>query len=232
MIPRRSPPPGRSTPTASTRPSSLRPWTRSSRRESAVALAGLGVLAVLNLEGLWGRYEDPEPLLREIAGTRPERSSLPACRRCTRPRPVDAGLVAARIAELKAAGITVAVATSPQGATELASAGIRIRRRHRRHPRHHRLGRARVDRRHAAEPQAVHPRARRARHRRRLRHAPGRPAPDAHRCGRGARGLRRRCLAHHRRCHGRPRPDGECRRRRRRRSTGLPRRVRAGATCT
>src|SRR5579863_8201599 len=34
---------------------------------SAVEIGRLGGLAVLNLEGLWTRYDDPEPLLAEIA---------------------------------------------------------------------------------------------------------------------------------------------------------------------
>ena len=35
---------------------------------TAIAIGKLGGLGVLNLEGLWTRYEDPEPLLAEIAG--------------------------------------------------------------------------------------------------------------------------------------------------------------------
>ena len=35
---------------------------------TAIAIGRLGGLGVLNLEGLWTRYEDPEPLLAEIAG--------------------------------------------------------------------------------------------------------------------------------------------------------------------
>jgi IMP dehydrogenase len=35
---------------------------------SAAALGALGGLGVLNLEGLWTRYADPEPVLEEIAG--------------------------------------------------------------------------------------------------------------------------------------------------------------------
>ena len=38
---------------------------------SAIALGQLGGLAVLDLEGLWTRYEDPTPLLAEIADARP-----------------------------------------------------------------------------------------------------------------------------------------------------------------
>ena len=34
---------------------------------SAIAIGRLGGIGVLNLEGLWARYEDPEPLLAEIA---------------------------------------------------------------------------------------------------------------------------------------------------------------------
>src|SRR5438105_15667896 len=34
---------------------------------SAIEIGKLGGLAVLNLEGLWTRYDDPEPILDEIA---------------------------------------------------------------------------------------------------------------------------------------------------------------------
>src|ERR671919_2833221 len=35
---------------------------------TAIKIGQLGGLGVLNLEGLWTRYEDPEPLLDEIVG--------------------------------------------------------------------------------------------------------------------------------------------------------------------
>ena len=35
--------------------------------ETAIALGKYGGLGVLNLEGLWTRYEEPEPLLAEVA---------------------------------------------------------------------------------------------------------------------------------------------------------------------
>ena len=38
--------------------------------ETAIALGRLGGLGVLNLEGLWTRYDDPSPLLEEVAGLR------------------------------------------------------------------------------------------------------------------------------------------------------------------
>ena len=40
-------------------------------------------LGVLNLEGLWTRYEDPEPLLAEIAELPDDRGDRAACRRST-----------------------------------------------------------------------------------------------------------------------------------------------------
>ena len=38
---------------------------------TAVRLGELGGLGVLDLEGLWTRHEDPEPLLEEIASLEP-----------------------------------------------------------------------------------------------------------------------------------------------------------------
>ena len=36
--------------------------------ETAIAFGQAGGLGVLDLEGLWTRYDDPEPLLDEVAG--------------------------------------------------------------------------------------------------------------------------------------------------------------------
>ena len=38
---------------------------------TAITLGRLGALGVLDLEGLWTRYEDPEPLLAELADLLP-----------------------------------------------------------------------------------------------------------------------------------------------------------------
>ena len=43
--------------------------------ESAIALGKLGALPVLDLEGLWTRYEDPTAQLAEIAGLDPVRAT-------------------------------------------------------------------------------------------------------------------------------------------------------------
>ena len=86
---------------------------------TAVSLAGMGVLAVLNLEGLWGRYEDPSDLLAEVA-TLDAGAATARLQEIYAARPVDADLVRARISDMKDSGITTAVATSPQGAARLA----------------------------------------------------------------------------------------------------------------
>ena len=75
---------------------------------TAIAIGELGGLGVLNLEGLWTRYEDPEPLLAEIAGL----DDAEVTRRMQEiyEDPIRPELVAARIAEVRAAGVTVAAA--------------------------------------------------------------------------------------------------------------------------
>ena len=51
---------------------------------TAVALGRLGGLGVLNAEGLWTRYEDPQQDPGGAGGARPTRSGPPSgCRRCT-----------------------------------------------------------------------------------------------------------------------------------------------------
>ena len=40
--------------------------------ETAIAFGRFGGLGVLNLEGLWTRYDDPTPLLEEVANDRPD----------------------------------------------------------------------------------------------------------------------------------------------------------------
>ncbi len=97
---------------------------------------------------------------------------------------------------------------------------------HLRHPRHHRLRGARLRRRRAAEPEAVHLRAGRPGHRRRLRHLHGRAAPDAHGRGGCPRRLRRRRRPHHAQCARHPGADGHRGGGRGRRPPGLHGRVR------
>lgn len=84
--------------------------------ETAIAMGKLGGVGVLNLEGLWTRYENPLPVLSEIR-------SLPAATATKRMQelyaePIKAELITARLAEVRASGVTVAAALSPQRTQE------------------------------------------------------------------------------------------------------------------
>ncbi|MDA0216819.1 MAG: GuaB3 family IMP dehydrogenase-related protein [Actinobacteria bacterium] len=84
--------------------------------EIAIALGKLGGIGVLNLEGLWTRYENPKIQLGEI-------SSLPneqATRRMQEiyQAPIRAELIKERIKEIRSSGVTVAAALSPQRTQE------------------------------------------------------------------------------------------------------------------
>ena len=78
----------------------------------AIDVGNLGGLACLNLEGLWTRYEDPEPLFEEIA----ELSVEKATRRMQEiyAEPIKGELIEARIREIKDAGVTSSASLTPQ----------------------------------------------------------------------------------------------------------------------
>jgi IMP dehydrogenase len=84
---------------------------------TAIAMGRLGGVGVLNLEGLWTRYEDPEPLLAEIAGL--EDAEVTRRMQEIYDAPILPELVAARIAEVRDSGVTVAAALSPQRTAQL-----------------------------------------------------------------------------------------------------------------
>jgi len=83
---------------------------------TAIQLGRLGGIGVIDLEGLWTRYEDPQPLLEEIA----ELSDAEATVRMQEmySEPVVPELITARLQEIRAAGVTVAGALSPQRTQE------------------------------------------------------------------------------------------------------------------
>ncbi len=96
--------------------------------DTAAIIGGLGGLAVLNLEGLWTRYEDPQAVLARIADLDPAAAIVELQRLYA--APVRGDLIRARLQELRARGITVAGALSPQRTLEfaelVADAGIDI----------------------------------------------------------------------------------------------------------
>lgn len=89
---------------------------------TVIELGKLGGLGVLDLEGLWTRYEDPEPLLAEIAGLPPEL----ATRRMQEiyAEPIKPELITSRLHEIRDAGVTVAGALTPQRTQQFYSTVI------------------------------------------------------------------------------------------------------------
>ncbi|WP_062517624.1 GuaB3 family IMP dehydrogenase-related protein [Demequina gelatinilytica] len=83
---------------------------------TAIALGNAGGLGVLDLEGLWTRYDDPASLLEEIAGLDPEGAT--ARMQEIYREPIKDELITARLQEIRAAGVVVAGALSPQRTQE------------------------------------------------------------------------------------------------------------------
>ena len=85
----------------------------------AVELGRLGAAAALHLEGVWTRWDDPEPLLEEIAHLPEEkvRGRLAEIY----DEPVKPELVRDRISDLRDAGLVTCASVTPQGATALAN---------------------------------------------------------------------------------------------------------------
>jgi IMP dehydrogenase len=79
---------------------------------TAWLIGKLGGLACLNLEGLWTRYEDPEPVYEEIASL-PDEKATRRMQELYR-EPVHDELVARRIREIKEAGGVSCGSLTPQ----------------------------------------------------------------------------------------------------------------------
>ncbi|TDC79615.1 GuaB3 family IMP dehydrogenase-related protein [Micromonospora sp. KC606] len=86
---------------------------------SAVRLGQLGGLGVLNVEGLWTRYENPTKILEELAGLDEDARATKRLQEVYS-EPIRPELIAERVRELRAGGGTVAVRVSPQHTLTLA----------------------------------------------------------------------------------------------------------------
>jgi IMP dehydrogenase len=86
----------------------------------AVQVGQLGGSGVLNLEGLWTRYEDPEPLFEEISHLDDDKATARMQQIYT--EPIKPELVTARIREIKSAGVVSCAAVTPQRTRSLAPA--------------------------------------------------------------------------------------------------------------
>ncbi len=87
---------------------------------SAVEIGQLGGVAVLNLEGIWTRYEDPEPLLEEIS--RLDAGKATARMQEIYREPIKSELVTERIREINAAGVVSCASLTPQRTEQFAKA--------------------------------------------------------------------------------------------------------------
>jgi len=85
---------------------------------TAIEVGRLGGLAVLNLEGLQTRYEDPEPVFDEIAGL-PEEKATRRMQELYR-EPIQEELVMRRIREIREGGVTAAASLTPQRVRDYA----------------------------------------------------------------------------------------------------------------
>ena len=86
---------------------------------TSVTVGRLGGLAVLNLEGLWTRYEDPEPVFAEVASL----SGDKATRRMQElyQEPIRPELIGRRIEEMRQGGVTTAASLTPQRVLDYAA---------------------------------------------------------------------------------------------------------------
>ncbi|GIU91472.1 MAG: guanosine monophosphate reductase [Acidimicrobiia bacterium] len=85
---------------------------------TAVEIGRLGGLAVLNLEGLWTRYEDPTPCYEEIAEA-PKEKATRVLQEIYQ-EPIKPELIGRRIEEMRAGGIVTAASLTPQRVERLS----------------------------------------------------------------------------------------------------------------
>lgn len=98
---------------------------------TAIALGKLGGLGVLNLEGLWTRYEDPQPYLNEITAMPVDNPIAATCRmQEIYAEPIKPDLITARLSEIRESGVIVAGSLTPQNIQEhyetVVKAGVDI----------------------------------------------------------------------------------------------------------
>ncbi|MGB9690740.1 MAG: GuaB3 family IMP dehydrogenase-related protein [Candidatus Sumerlaeaceae bacterium] len=85
----------------------------------AILMGKLGGLAILNLEGVWTRYDDPTDILNEIAAATPERATE-LVQQLYQP-PVREDLIQRRVEQIRAAGVPPIVSAIPQKAERYAA---------------------------------------------------------------------------------------------------------------
>src|SRR3954453_21048471 len=87
---------------------------------TALLLGQHGGLGVLNVEGLWCRYEEPEKLLESLAGLAQDAPETTHRLQEIYAEPIKPALIADRVKSIRDGGVTVAVRVSPQHTISLA----------------------------------------------------------------------------------------------------------------
>jgi IMP dehydrogenase len=87
---------------------------------TAIEIGRLGGVGVLNLEGVWTRYEDPEPLLEEISHLEVDKAT--ARMQQIYMEPIKPELVTQRIREIKDAGVVSCASLTPQRTEQYSQA--------------------------------------------------------------------------------------------------------------
>jgi IMP dehydrogenase len=87
---------------------------------TAIEIGRLGGVGVLNLEGVWTRYEDPEPLLEEISHLEVDKAT--ARMQQIYMEPIKSELVTQRIREIKDAGLVSCASLTPQRTEQYSQA--------------------------------------------------------------------------------------------------------------
>src|SRR4051794_14414098 len=85
----------------------------------AIAMGGLGGLAVLNLEGVQTRYKNPSEVLDKIVSA--DKTEVTALLQRIYQEPVQPELIAARVRQIKDGGALAAVSSIPQRAVEFGA---------------------------------------------------------------------------------------------------------------
>jgi len=88
----------------------------------AITMGKMGGLAVLNLEGIQTRYEDPAPYLDQIAGFDKNEATL-KMQEIYR-EPVKPELITQRVKEIKAGGVLAAASLTPQNVERYIGAAL------------------------------------------------------------------------------------------------------------
>ncbi len=87
---------------------------------TAIEIGRLGGVGVLNLEGVWTRYEDPDPLLEEISHLEVDKAT--ARMQQIYMEPIKPELVTQRIREIKDTGVVSCASLTPQRTEQFAPA--------------------------------------------------------------------------------------------------------------